>query len=216
MASRYTRALRHPGAAFAAVLALAKGHWYKRWYPLRGIRFTAGRRFRVTGRLVVRGPGTVRFGDDVHVGMTVTPYTYEPDAVIEVGSQVFLNGTRFGCVRSISIGSRSIMAECRIMDTNFHSLHANRHDPSAPVKVAPVVVGENVWVAVDAALLPGTEIGADSVVGIASVCRGVYPAGSIIAGNPAQVVGLVPGAAASATAASASSVAHLVTESPQS
>lgn len=193
MSSRWRRALQNPGAALSAVRALAKGAWYKWWYPVRGVRFSAGRRFRVSGSLVVRGPGTVRFGDDVHVGMRVTPFTYTAEAVIEVGSGVFLNGARFGSVDRITIGDRCILAECRIMDTNFHSLHANRHDAGAPVKVAPVTVGENVWVAADVALLPGTTIGRDSVVGIASVCRGDYPAGAIVAGNPAVIVGSVPG-----------------------
>lgn len=193
MSAKLRRALRHPGAAISAVVSLAKGAWYKWWYPLRGIRFSAGRGFRVSGRLQVRGPGTVRFGDNVHVGMTVTPFTYDAGAVIEVGSAVFLNGTRFGCQQHIRIGDRCIVAECRIMDTNFHSLHANRHEAGAPVKVAPVILADNVWVAVDVAILPGTTIGRDSVVGIASVCRGDFPAGVILAGNPAQVVGSVPG-----------------------
>ena len=194
MSSRWARALREPGAAIDAALAIARGHWYKWWYPLRGIRFSAGRGFRVSGRLQVRGPGTVSFGDHVHVGMTVTPFTYRPDAVIEVGSGVFLNGVRFGCVQRISIGNRCIVAECRIMDTNFHSLQENRHDPSAPIKESPVWVDENVWIAVDAALLPGTRIGRNSVVGIGSVCRGSIPENAIVAGNPAQVVGQVPAA----------------------
>jgi acetyltransferase-like isoleucine patch superfamily enzyme len=193
MAARLLRALRQPGVALSAVWALGKGQWYKVWYPLRGVRFSAGRGFRVTGRLIVRGPGRVQFGDNVHVGMTVTPYTYTPDAVIDIGSRVFLNGTRFGCVQQISVGGGCILAECRIMDSNFHSLHANRHDPSAPVKVAPVSIGDNVWIAADVAVLPGTTIGRDSVVGIGAVCRGGIPAGVIMAGNPAEVVGRVPG-----------------------
>jgi hypothetical protein len=36
--------------------------------------------------------------------MTVTPWTYAPAATIEVGSDSFVNGTRFGCQRGITIG----------------------------------------------------------------------------------------------------------------
>jgi acetyltransferase-like isoleucine patch superfamily enzyme len=190
--------VQHPGDALDAALAIGRGLFYKWWYPLRGIRFSAGRGLRVSGRLRIRGPGRVVFGDHVHVGMTVTPYTYTRNACIRVGSGVFLNGTRFGCVQQITIGDRCIVAECRIMDTNFHSLHANRHDPAAPITQEPVELAENVWVAVDAALLPGTRIGRDSVVAIAAVCKGEYPAGTVVAGNPAKVVGRVPGSAPAA------------------
>ena len=211
------RAIRQPRSAIEAVLAIARGHFYKRWYPLRGIRFTAGRGLRVSGRLKVRGPGVVQFGDNVHVGMTVTPFTYTADARIEVGSGVFLNGTRFGCVQHIRVGDQCIVAECRIMDTNFHSLHANRHDPDAPVRQASVELEDNVWVAVDAALLPGTRIGRDSVVAIGAICKGAYPAGVIISGNPAQVVGAVPGSdvARSPMAAEGPVLASGVTNSAQ-
>ncbi|HXE56833.1 MAG TPA: acyltransferase [Gemmatimonadales bacterium] len=181
---------------------LAKGWYYKISYPLRGVRFEAGRNFRVEGRLIVRGPGRVIFGDDVRVGMTVTPWTYSPEAVIEIGDGTLLNGTRFGCQRSIVVGPRGILADARIMDTDFHSVHPDRHSPTAPVRVRPVILEENVWVCAQAGLLPGTIIGRNSVVAFGSVCSGVYPADSLIAGNPAQVVKSIsePGHAAAEAA----------------
>jgi acetyltransferase-like isoleucine patch superfamily enzyme len=173
-----------------------KGWWYKWSYRARGIRFSAGRGFRVSGRLIVRGPGQVRFGDRVRVGMTVTPWTHDPDAIIEVGDGTFLNGTRFGCRQSIRIGRRSIVAEASIMDTDFHSTRADRHNPDAPVRVAPVLLGENVWVAANVGILAGTTIGDNSVVGYGAVVRGAFPADVIIAGNPAKVEKPIPSSGA--------------------
>jgi acetyltransferase-like isoleucine patch superfamily enzyme len=183
------RVVRRPGPAMRALIGLGRGHWYRFWYRCVGIRFSAGRNFRVHGRLKVRGPGRVVFGDNVRVEMLVTPYTHAPDALIEIGSDSFLNGTRFGCQQLIRIGPRAILADARILDTDFHPTDpARRHDPSAPVRVAPVILEENVWVAAAAGLLPGTQIGRNSVVGFGAVCSGVYPADSIIAGNPAKVI----------------------------
>lgn len=198
--SRFTKALRNPGAAVSAVWALAKGQFYKAWLPLRGIRFSAGRNFRVYGSLTVRGPGTVRFGHDISVGMHVTPFTHAPDAVIEVGDHCFLNGVRFGCAERISVGAYCILAESRIMDTNFHATRADRWSADAPIRVKPIVLARNVWVAAQAGLLPGTEIGENSVVGFGAVCSGRYPADSLISGNPAVVVRAIDGAVAAATA----------------
>src|SRR5215217_7381063 len=70
------RALREPGHAFSYALARAKGWWYPRWYRATGRRFRAGRGLTVYGRLSVRGPGEVVFGDKVAVWGTVNAWTY--------------------------------------------------------------------------------------------------------------------------------------------
>jgi acetyltransferase-like isoleucine patch superfamily enzyme len=86
------------------------------------------------------------------------------------------------------------------MDTDFHSTRADRrHDASAPVRVAPVHIGENVWVAHFVGILPGTTIGRNSIVSFGSVCRGrVYPENAVLVGNPARVSSSVGGPQASA------------------
>jgi acetyltransferase-like isoleucine patch superfamily enzyme len=217
MTSLALRLLQHPIHAVRVALWLARGWWSKLWYPARGIRFTAGRNLRVAGRLVIRGPGRVIFGDNVRVEGLVTPWTYTPEAVIRIGSDSYLNGTRFGCHRQITVGPRAILADARLLDTDFHSAHANRHDPSAPVRVAPIVLEENVWVAAAAGILPGTTIGRNSVVGFGAVCAGSYPADVIITGNPARVVRPIPSAAqapAPGAASTANAPAHSVEARP--
>jgi acetyltransferase-like isoleucine patch superfamily enzyme len=184
---RVRKAVRSPRKAARVLLALARGHWYKAVYRLRGMRFEAGRNFRVFGKLSIKGPGVVRFGDDVVVGMTVTPWTYEADAVIDIGDGTFLNGAQFGCAHRIVVGPRSILAAVSIMDTNFHSTDIDRHDDGARVRTAPVVIGANVWIAARAGILPGTTIGDNSVVGFGAVCSGEYPANALI-GSPRAAV----------------------------
>ncbi|MBX3175130.1 MAG: hypothetical protein KF709_12000 [Gemmatimonadaceae bacterium] len=158
----WKRALADPRRAISVAASLLRGQWYKRYYRLRGIRFTAGRNFRVQGRLTVRGPGRVVFGDDVTVAMHVTPWTHAPEAVIAVGDRAILNGTRMGCRREITIGSDALIADAHILDTDFHSTWKDRRSPDAPVRVAPVRLGKNVWVASSAGVLPGTSIGETS------------------------------------------------------
>lgn len=189
------RALAEPSAAFTYVVAIARGRWTLIWCRLLGRRVTAGRNFRVAGRLVIRGPGRVIFGDNVNIERVVTPWTNTREAVIEIGSHSYLNGTRFGCSERITIGPRAILSDASIADTNAHSTHVDRHNPEAPIRVKPVVLEENVWLGAAVGVLPGTRIGRNSVVGYGAVCAGTYPADSIIAGNPARVVKRVPGAA---------------------
>ena len=83
--SLIARALREPRVASREGRAILKGLWCRIWCRLRGIRFTAGRNLRIDGRLSLRGPGAVILGDNVRMGMTVTPWTYTADAVITIG-----------------------------------------------------------------------------------------------------------------------------------
>jgi acetyltransferase-like isoleucine patch superfamily enzyme len=188
------RSLREPGIAIREGLALLRGMWCRVSCRIRGVRFQAGRNLRIDGRLIIRGPGRVIFGDNVRVGLTVTPWTYGPGAVIVVGHDSFINGTSFGCQREIRIGAKAILGRASIMDTDFHSVEIDRHRAGAPVRVAPVVLDDNVWVGAQAGILPGTRIGRNSVVGFGAVCAGVFPENVVIAGNPAKVVKTLAGA----------------------
>lgn len=66
------------------------------------------------------------------------------------------------------------------------------HDPSlghhtGQTRIGRVTVGKRVQVGVGAVLLPGTNIGEDSVIGAGAVVHGEVPAGSLVVGNPAKV-----------------------------
>jgi acetyltransferase-like isoleucine patch superfamily enzyme len=55
----------------------------------------------------------------------------------------------------------------------------------------PVVIGDNCFVGVGAVLLPGAEIGANSIIGAGSIVGGRFDDGMVIAGNPARAVSTV-------------------------
>ncbi|MFN8652029.1 MAG: acyltransferase [Gemmatimonadales bacterium] len=191
--SRIGQVLASPGHALSVGMALARGHWTRLWCRVRGVRFTAGKGLRVFGKLSIRGPGQVIFGDNVGVWETVTPWTYDRDAVITVGDNVMLGGTKFGCKKEITIGKDTIIATASLTDTDFHSIKADRRQPGAAVRVAPIVIAENVWIGQFAGILPGTRIGQNSVVSFGAICMREYPANVVIVGNPAKVAMPLPG-----------------------
>ncbi len=166
--------------------------WYRFKYEKVLRRATFGKRMRVMGKLSIKGPGKVIFGDDVVCAGLVTPFTHHPEAVITVGNGVFLNGTRFGAAKSITVGSKSILADCRIMDTDFHSLRKERHSKDAPVGTEPVHIRSNVWIGAQAAILKGVTVGENSVVGFGAVVTSDIEPDMIAAGNPAKVVRRIP------------------------
>lgn len=179
-------ALRNPAGAYRRLIALAKGHYYRALYALLGRRVSIGRRFMVEGSLDIRGPGRVMIGDNVTVGMRVTPWTHSDGAVISIGDGVFLNGTRFGCAESISVGNGCILADCRIMDTDYHGVHPDHREA---VKTAPIVIGDNVWITLQCVVLKGVTIARGCTVTPNSVVHGSLTApNTIYGGNPAKPI----------------------------
>lgn len=186
------RAWREPGKALSAGFAILRGRLYVLWYRLRGIRFRVGKGFRVYGSLDVRGPGEIVFGDNVIVLGDATPHTYTPESRIVIGNNVMMGTARFGCAREIVVGDDCILAECSLSDTDHHSARADRRSPLAPVRVAPVSLGRNVWVGRYAAVLPGCSVGENSVLGHGAVVLRSFGPNLIIVGNPAKVAAPIP------------------------
>lgn len=157
-----------------------------------GRRVTFGRNFQTNGRLVVRGPGRVIFGDDIkawaHAEKNVF-ITYTPESLIEIGSGTRLNGAGVMAYTTIKIGAHCILGSTVVFDSDFHPLApARRHDPTAPVSTRPITIGPNVWLAGQTAVLKGTRIGENSVVAFRAVVSGDVPANVVVAGNPARIV----------------------------
>lgn len=172
---------------------MLKGWLLRLWWRLRGSRVRTGKNLCVGGKLIIRGPGTVVFGDDVMVGAVTTPWTNSPEAVITIGDRVFLNGTRFSCVDEIRVGADCILGDARIRDTDFHPISKRRRsDHGLQPKTGPVVIEDNVWVGGGAGIGTGVTVGRDSVIAFAAVITKDVPPGRIWGGNPARDIGEVP------------------------
>jgi putative colanic acid biosynthesis acetyltransferase WcaF len=88
-------------------------------------------------------------------------------------------------VGGISLGPGATVSQ------NSHLCGASHdhRDASFPLVVGKIVIGRNAWVAADAFVGPGVWIGEDAVVGARAVVVKDVPAGMIVVGNPARVVG---------------------------
>jgi len=190
----FKRSLQEPRLAVDTARGLLRGFYYRVKFRLLGRRVIVGKFFRVNGPLDIRGPGTVIFGDHCSVQSTrlrpTTPYTHSPDAVIEFGDRVLLTRTRLGCQNRIEVGDDAGLAECWIMDTDFHSVQAGGDGPryNTGGRSKPIVIGPNVWVGQAAMVLKGVQIGANAIVGAAAVVAHNVPQNAVVFGNPARVV----------------------------
>jgi hypothetical protein len=55
--------------------------------------------------------------------------------------------------------------------------------------IAPIVVGNNVFIGINSVILPGVTIGDDCVIGAGSVVNRDVPRGTVAAGVPARALG---------------------------
>jgi maltose O-acetyltransferase len=53
-------------------------------------------------------------------------------------------------------------------------------------RIAPVRIGARVFIGANTTILPGVTVGDDAIVGAGSVVRQDVPAGTVVAGNPAE------------------------------
>jgi acetyltransferase-like isoleucine patch superfamily enzyme len=149
--------------------------------------------------LLVLGSGRVSLGRDVEFGWRTSGNFYAgycqleastPEAWIEIGDRAQINNDAL--IKSegagIRIGADALLgSQVCIYDSDFHELHPQRRRGGRPA-IAPVELGENVFVGDRVLILKGVTIGRDTVVGAGSVVTRSLPAGVVAAGNPARVV----------------------------
>ena len=131
---------------------------------------------------------------NVRLGKNVTLY---PDVMlwgdgpIIIGDNVTIgNGTVIYASQKggVTIGSNtSIAAQCYIIDMD-HGIQADKLIINQTNHVAPVEIGEDVWIAANVTVLKGSVIENGAVIGAKSLVKGNIPDDAIVVGAPAKVI----------------------------
>jgi acetyltransferase-like isoleucine patch superfamily enzyme len=109
---------------------------------------------------------------------------------VSFANNVFLNrNVKIVCYSSIEIGEDCILAD---------SVHIYDHDHgideldvpirNQPMKSAPIVIKDNVWIGAKATVLKGVTIGTGAVVAAGAVVTRDVPPYAVVGGVPARVV----------------------------
>lgn len=120
--------------------------------------------------------------------------TRRAGAVLTIGIGFGMTGGSVVCEERVTIGDRVVVgANSIIADTDFHPLTAARRQSDfLDGTTAAVVIGDDVFIGMGTLVLKGVTIGEGSVIGAGSVVTRDIPAGVIAAGNPAQVLRMIP------------------------
>jgi maltose O-acetyltransferase len=109
---------------------------------------------------------------------------------LRIGRNVYIGGGchfDLGFLPLISIGNDATIAPgVRVIAHDASMRHSTGH-----ALIARVHIGNHVYIGAGAILLPGVNLGDGAIIGAGAVVRGDIPPGSLVVGNPAQVVGSV-------------------------
>lgn len=109
------------------------------------------------------GGGPIRIGDGTYLGHDVHLHAFDP---LTIGRRCFL-------VDGVYVGSAD----------------HDRTNRAIAVRAGAVTIGDDVFVGQRAIILPGVTIGDGATIGAASVVTKDVPAGAVVAGVPARIVG---------------------------
>jgi acetyltransferase-like isoleucine patch superfamily enzyme len=169
--------------------------YHRRWSCQR---ITMKSNVTFTTPVLLLGEGSITIGANVTFGWHRDPGFFDGsilidarnNAHIEIGDDVVINNN---CAiiaegAGISIGARSLIAwSVEISDSDFHDLHPARRLSGGTV-TRKVTLGQNTLIGAQTAILKGSTIGADTVIGHGSLVAGMIPPGVVAAGRPARVV----------------------------
>ncbi len=115
--------------------------------------------------------------------------------VLKIGNNCQIShGIGFTIAKSVTIGNDvRIATGSSFQDTNGHPLDPeSRRAGGAPSQreVSPIVIGNNVWIGVDARILPGVRIGDNSIIGAGAIVRRSIPPNRIAIPELPQVLKL--------------------------
>ncbi len=135
----------------------------------------------------IRNPRNLSLGAKAHLW----PYSYLfcRKGTITIGANTVVRDyTVIQSLQQVTIGSNCLIApHCMVTDAN-HNL-----DPNVPITQSgrtakPVTIGDNVWLAAGAKVMPGVTIGNNAVVAAGAVVTKDVPANAIVGGVPATLL----------------------------
>ncbi len=147
-------------------------------------------------------PGAVTLGEHVscYAGCS---FSLGKQGRVTVGDFTLLNGAILMAEESITIGRHVLISwNVGIADSDFHPIDPAQRlqDTLAlapffegrperpPIRTAPVIIEDNVWIGMGAVILKGVTIGENSVVAAGAIVTRSVPANVVVAGNPAVIV----------------------------
>lgn len=184
---------------FSKVLTVLTAPLCRSVLTLNGVKF--GKNVKVYGIPRIENRGRISLGNNMRLNSALCTYNSgnmqgpvllrtTKTGCIEIGDEVYLNGTTIVSDERVLLGSRIMIgANTVIMDTNTHNIpYRNRLKRWDKIDRKPVTVSDDVWIGANCFIMKGVTIGRGSVIGAGSVVVKDVEEFSVYAGNPAVFI----------------------------
>ncbi len=159
-----------------------------------------GRGSRIQKVSFLRNPHRIFLGEGVFIGhhARIEAFTahggevYLP--IITIGNETTIEPyLHLGAAVEVTIG-RSVLIASRVYITDHDHTYddLDQYIGSQPLRVAPVRIGDFVWLGENVVVLKGVTIGHHAIIGANSVVTRDIPPYAIAAGAPARVIRIRP------------------------
>lgn len=149
-----------------------------------GARYSSGWVERISPKatLSLFGKSTIRLGHNIELARYVDVQVHGQGR-LTIGDRVYMNSScMISCHGIVSIGNGCMFGPgVKIFDNNHR--FARCKGVSTDLSVGSVNIGNNCWIASDAVLLKGADIGDNCVIGAGCVINSEIPANSIVRNN---------------------------------
>ncbi len=136
-------------------------------------------------------PETITVGDEVYIGHYAILKGYYKNTMT-IGARSWIGQAAFlHSAGGLTIGKRVGIGPGVKIITSTHEMPESADTPvmDGPLLLKPVTLEDGCDIGVGAVILPGVRVGKGAQVGAGAVVTRSVPAGAIVAGVPAQIVG---------------------------
>jgi putative colanic acid biosynthesis acetyltransferase WcaF len=170
---------RTPADWHAGASLLVRTSWFCFGSPLLALRWLPGSSWRVS---LLRAFGAqIGAGCRIKPGLRVKfPWRLQVGQACWLAEDAWIDNLAMVC-----LGDRVCLSQGTYLCTGNHDFRS----PDFSLRLGPITIGSDAWIAARAVLAPGTRIGPGAVVALGAVVSGSVASGVIVRGNPAIVVG---------------------------
>ena len=157
--------------------------------------------FYIKGIIRVYGNGYILLGKNVKInsrfsanpigGQSFTSFYVNKSGHLDIGDNVGISNSSITSFCSIIIEENVFIgADCKIYDTDFHSINNLIRNSGNDVlfKSLPIVIKRAAFIGAGSIILKGVTVGENSVIGAGSVVTKSIPCNEIWGGNPAKFI----------------------------
>lgn len=152
--------------------------WCRAWAKRALTAPTLAQQFRIQRRMRRRGANlstNVFISDDGQIQGKMNKFS--------IGEQTFIGRVHIAIHDEVRIGCNVCINDGAMLLTASHDIRSK----SWKVKTGEIVVGDFVWIATNAIILPGVHLGRGAVVGAGAVVSKNVPPNALAIGNPAVI-----------------------------